>query len=127
MTVHTKNFHPDTDPKLLCTCGHPECDRRSVNQETLDMAQAGRDILGQGLSVRSGGRCPLHPSEAHRTAPADHQKRRGIDIAVTGATRGNVVDAGLEAGFNAIGVAKTFVHWGHRPELPAGHITMWVY
>lgn len=125
--THTKNFNPMTDPKLLCTCGHPNCDRRSVDQATLNMAQAGRDILGHPLTVTSGGRCSHHPSERHRTTPADHQKQRAIDVAVNGATRGNVVDAGIKAGFNAIGVAKTFVHWGHRPESPPGHIVMWVY
>lgn len=127
MIISTKNFHPATDRKLLCTCGNPGCDRRSVSQETLDRAQAGREILGHALTVTSGGRCPLHPDEAHRATPADHQKQQGIDVAVNGATRGNVVAAGLAAGFNAIGVAKTFVHWGHRPELPKGHVTMWVY
>lgn len=125
--IRTANFNPQSDPKLLCTCGRPECDQRSVNQETLDKAQVGRGIVGHGLTVTSGGRCPHHPDEAHRTTPADHQKQRGIDIAVNGATRGNVVAAGLDAGFNAIGVADTFVHWGYRPELPKGHITMWVY
>lgn len=127
MTIHTKNFHPESDKKLLCTCGHVDCDKRSVNQETLDRAQVARDYLGFPLRVTSGGRCPNHPDELHRTTPADHQKGRGIDVAVNGATRGNVVAAGLAAGFNAIGVAKTFVHWGHRAELPDGHITMWVY
>lgn len=125
--ISTKNFNPENDVKLLCTCGHPDCDRRSVDQQTLDKAQVGREILGHGLSVTSGGRCPNHPDEVHRTTPADHQKQKGIDVSVTGATRGNVVAAGIAAGFNAIGVAKTFVHWGHRPELPEGHITMWVY
>lgn len=127
MVISTKNFHPDTDRKLKCTCGHPECDERSVDQETLDKAQAGREILNHALTVTSGGRCPNHPDEVHRTTPADHQNCKGIDIAVNGATRGNVVAAGIAAGFNAIGVAKTFVHWGYRPELPDGHITMWVY
>jgi hypothetical protein len=127
MTIKTLNFHPHTDPKLICTCGHPDCDQRSVNQKTLDMAQAGRDILRHGLSVTSGGRCPSHPNEIQRTTPADHQKGNGIDIMVNGSTRGNVVAAGLEVGFNAIGVAKTFVHWGYRKDLPDGHKTMWVY
>lgn len=125
--IQTRNFKPSTDPKLLCTCGHPDCEHRSVSQETLDKAQVGREILGHPLTVTSGGRCPNHPSELHRTTPADHQKQKGIDVAVNGKTRGNVVDAGIKAGFNAIGVAKTFVHWGYRPELPDGHITMWVY
>ena len=125
--IKTLNFHPDTDPKLLCTCGHADCHQPSVSQETLNMAQGGRDILAHGLTVTSGGRCSYHPNEMHRTTPADHQKGNGIDVKVNGSTRGNVVNAGIEAGFNAIGVAKTFVHWGYRPELPAGHLTMWVY
>ncbi len=125
--ISTENFNPNTDPKLLCTCGHPDCDERSVDQDTLNRAQRGREIVGHSLTVTSGGRCPNHPDEAHRTTPADHQKRKGIDISVNGSTRGNIVQAGLDAGFNAIGVAKTFVHWGYRPELPPGHVTMWVY
>ena len=125
--LSTKNFNPDDDPKLLCTCGHPDCDRRSVDQPTLDKAQIVRDDILIPLPVRSGGRCPNHPDEVHRTTPADHQKRKGIDVAATGASRGNIVRAGIGAGFNAIGVAETFVHLGYRPELPPGHITMWVY
>lgn len=125
--IQTKNFNPATDKKLLCTCGHPKCDKRSVKQSALDKAQVGRDILNHSLFVRSGGRCPYHPDELHRSTPADHQKQEGIDVGVTGATRGNVVAAGISAGFNAIGVAKTFVHWGYRPELPKGHLTMWIY
>ena len=79
------------------------------------------------LSVTSGGRCPYHKDESKRTTPADHQKGTGIDLAVNGLTRGNVVQAGIKAGCNAIGVAKTFVHLGYRKELPSGHITIWTY
>lgn len=125
--IQTKNFSPETDKKLLCTCGHAECDKRSVSQEQLNMMQMVRDILNHKLVVTSGGRCPHHPDEAHRTTPADHQKGQGVDVKCNGSTRGNIVNAGICAGFNAIGVAKTFVHLGYRPELPIGHITMWVY
>lgn len=127
MTIQTANFNPITDPKLLCTCGHPDCDERSVSQEHLDRVQVAREIDGNSWTVTSGGRCPNHPNEVHRTTPADHQKQQGIDIAATGSTRGNIVNAGIKSGCNAIGVAKTFVHLGYRPELPEDHITMWVY
>lgn len=125
--IKTKNFNPQYDKKLLCTCGHVDCDKRSVNQEILNTAQIGRNILGNPCSVTSGGRCPNHPSEVHRSTPADHQKGNGIDIACNGSNRGNIVQAGIDAGFNAIGVARSFVHWGYREELPKGHLTMWVY
>ena len=124
--ISTKNFNPEFDYKLLCTCGHADCDKRSVSQEHLNRMQRVRDIVGP-LSVTSGGRCPKHPSEIHRSTPADHQKGEGGDVAVNGSTRGNVVDAGIKAGCNAIGIAKTFVHLGYRADLPPGHITMWVY
>ena len=125
--IKTLNFTPAIDKKLLCTCGHPECDKRSVSQEHLDRIQVAREIDGTPWEITSGGRCPYHPNEKHRTTPADHQKCLGVDVKCNGATRGNIVDAGIKAGCNAIGVAKTFVHLGHRPELPADHITMWVY
>lgn len=125
--ISTTNFHPDIDVKLLCTCGHIDCDKRSVSQEHLDRVQVVREIVGHGLVVTSGGRCPNHPSETHRATPADHQKQQGCDVAANGATRGNIVKAGIMAGCNAIGVAKTFVHLGYRSELSPGHITMWTY
>ncbi len=125
--IKTKNFNPGYDRKLLCTCGHPDCDERSVSQEHLDRVQKARDIDGHSWAVTSGGRCPNHPNEVHRSTPADHQKQNGIDIQCNGWTRGNIVDAGIKSGCNAIGVAKTFVHLGYRPELPTGHLTMWVY
>jgi len=125
--ISTANFHPSVDTKLLCKCGHIDCDERSVSQEHLDRIQAAREIVGHGLIVTSGGRCPNHPNEIHRTTPADHQKQQGCDVAANGGARGNIVKAGIMAGCNAIGVAKTFVHLGYRGELPAGHVTMWVY
>lgn len=127
MTIKTENFNPETDKKLLCTCGHPDCDKRSVSQEHLNRVQRVRDIVDHGLTVRSGGRCPNHPDELHRTTPADHQKRQGLDVAAHGSTRGNIVKAGIQAGCNAIGVAKSFVHLGYREDIHEEEIIMWVY
>ena len=78
--ISTKNFHPHTDPKLLCTCGRGQCDKRSVNQYSLDRLQLIREDLGQPLTVTSGGRCPLHPDEISKTQPGDHQKQYAVDI-----------------------------------------------
>jgi len=126
--IQTQNFNPISDPKLLCTCGHPDCDKRSVSQLTLNYAQSVRWKVNRSLTVTSGGRCPNHPNEVHRDKPADHQKQKGIDIACNGgAERGELVRVGIECGFNAIGVGKTFVHFGIREELPMGQIMMWSY
>lgn len=128
MVVHTSNFHPDTDPKMLCTCGHPDCDQRSINQSTLDKLQMVRELRGSAVVLTSGGRCKYHPDEAKKNIPGDHFKGFAGDVAVSGGVqRGEMVALGLEAGFNAIGIAKTFVHLGYRPELRDGEHVMWVY
>jgi len=51
MLINTKNFHPDTDPKLLCTCGHADCDERSVSQEHLNRVQKVREIVGYKIQM----------------------------------------------------------------------------
>ena len=125
MRVEAKNFNPDNDIKLLCTCGHKDCDKRSVQQGVLNRLQKLRDEIGRPLTVTSGGRCPNHPNEIHRKKPADHQNCVGIDIAIRGGVeRSELVRLGVECGFNAIGVAKTFVHLGWRCNQQP---VMWVY
>lgn len=124
--IKTKNFNPESDKKLLCTCGHKECDKRSVTQEHLNRVQKLRDYANRPLFITSGGRCPNHPNEVHRTKPADHQKGMAVDIAVAGGVeRAQLVELGIKFGFNAIGVAKTFVHLGYRNNQK--YLVMWTY
>jgi zinc D-Ala-D-Ala carboxypeptidase len=81
--IETKNFNPLHDKKLLCACGHPDCDRRSVDQDTLDKVQLIRDDIGRPLTITSGGRCPHHPNEKTKPQPGDHQKCKAVDISCT--------------------------------------------
>lgn len=125
MAVSTNHFNPNSDPKLLCTCDNILCDKRSVKQDVLNMLECVRLDIDRPMIVTSGGRCKNHPNEIHRRTPADHQKGQGVDIAVSGGyQRAQLVKAGIDAGFNAIGVAKGFVHLGHRPNEP---LVMWTY
>jgi len=79
--ISTDNFNPATDVKLRCTCGHPDCDERSVDQETLDQVQLVREDLGQPMTITSGGRCPNHPNERTKSKPGDHQRQKAVDVA----------------------------------------------
>ena len=79
--IKTKNFNPTTDPKLLCTCGHPECDKRSVKQGVLEMVQLIREDLGLPMTITSGGRCEHHPNEVTKPLPGDHQLCMAVDVA----------------------------------------------
>ena len=81
--ISTKNFNPNTDPKLRCTCRHRLCDKRSVDQLTLDNLQKIRDDLGEPIIITSGGRCPNHPNEIFKKSPGDHQKCRAVDVKCT--------------------------------------------
>ena len=123
--IKTENFNPKTDKKLLCTCGHPECDQRSVNQETLFKMQFIREDAGRPLKITSGGRCEYHPDEVRKKKPGDHFNRVAVDIAVSnGIERMELVRLGLKHGATAIGVAKTFVHLGWRD---TKYPVMWTY
>lgn len=125
MIIKTTNFSSGTDPKLLCTCGHPECDKRSVNQLTLDQVQKIREDLGSPMSVTSGGRCPNHPNEVKKTSPGDHQLCFGIDIGCANAqeeTKLKVL-AGRYGATRVAGSAKDgFIHMAwtptHRTDVP---------
>lgn len=124
--IKTKNFNPESDHKLLCCCGHTECDKRSVHQWALNLIQMIRDDANRPLRITSGGRCPKHPNEVHRKKPADHQKCQAVDIAVyNGEQRAEIVMLALKHGADAIGIDKHFVHVGFRGE--TDKVVMWTY
>ena len=113
--IKTTNFHPDSDTKLLCTCEHPLCDRRSVKQWVLDKIQLIRSSANRPLIITSGGRCPNHPNERRKPKPADHQKCIAVDVRVNdGAERMELVKLALENNATSIGVYDDFVHLGWR-------------
>lgn len=113
--IKTKNFHPVTDLKLLCTCGHPDCDKRSVKQWVLDKVQLVREDAGRPLTITSAGRCPHHPNEVHRSKPADHQNCVGVDVFYSTVKERNelMVLAGRH-GATAVAAGKNFVHMAWR-------------
>lgn len=76
------------------------------------------------MIVNSGGRCPYHPDEKHRTTPADHQNRIVLDVkANDDIERGELVESAIKHGATAIGVYSWGVHiaWRDIPKL-----VMWV-
>ena len=128
MLPKTKNFNPLIDLKLSCACGEDGCDKRSVKQRILNMLQKVRDDYGLPMIVTSGGRCPLHENEKHRSAPADHQKCLGVDVRITGQAMASKLTAYAAIhGFNAFGtnLKSGFIHLGYRPE--NNKIVTWEY
>lgn len=129
MTIKTANFNPKYDRKLICTCNHKLCDKRSVRQTVLNMLQLTRIDYGLPMIITSGGRCQYHPSEVHRAKPADHQLRNGVDVKIDGLlTAMKLVAYGSKNGFNAFGInlKSGFIHMGCRLELK-NRIAVWEY
>jgi hypothetical protein len=125
--ISTTNFNPNTDPKLLCTCGHAKCDKRSVKQQVLNKVQCIREDANRPLTITSAGRCQYHPNEIHRTEPADHQKCIAVDIFYTTILERNelMVLAGRH-GANAVAAGKNFVHMAWREDI-GNRIATWKY
>jgi hypothetical protein len=112
----TKDFNPDIDTKLKCTCGHPNCDKREVNQQSLDNLQLIRNDYGRPMHISSGGRCPNHPDEVSKLAPGDHQKQFAVDVKYKNVFERNklMVLAGRH-GATRVAWGKTFVHIAWTP------------
>lgn len=84
--VSTKNFNLKSDPKLACTCGHPDCNKPVVKQSVLDQLQKIREDYGQPMIVTSGARCKHHPNEAAKKQAGDHQLLMAVDVYYKGET-----------------------------------------
>ena len=124
--IKTKNFNPVSDPKLLCTCGHDKCDKRSVKQWVLDKIQLVRNDFGP-MTITSAGRCQYHPNEIHRTLPADHQNCIVVDVAYSTEQQRNqlMVLAGRH-GATAVAAGKNFVHIAWRV-VDDNRVRTWTY
>lgn len=116
MTAQTENFNPATDTRLRCTCGHPDCDQRSVGQDSLDKVQLVRDDYGAPMVITSGGRCPNHPDELKRINPGDHQKCTTVDVGYETVLQRNklMVLAGRH-GATRVAYGRSFVHMSWTP------------
>ena len=125
--IKTDNFNPATDKKLLCTCGHPECDKRSVNQFTLDKIQLVRDDYGRPMSVTSGGRCSNHPNEVTKNKPGDHQKMYAVDIRYkTVLERNKLMVLAGRHGATRVAYGRSFVHMAWTPTADKS-VPTWTY
>lgn len=114
--IETKNFKPQVDIKLLCTCNHPLCDHRSVEQWVLDKVQLVRDDLGLSMVITSGGRCQFHPNEVTKKEPGDHQLCFAVDVrADTIRMRNKLMVLAGRHGATRVAWGKNFVHMAWTP------------
>jgi uncharacterized protein YcbK (DUF882 family) len=75
------------------------------------MLDSAREIYGKPMVINSGFRTEEHNAKVGGTANSSHLKGLAADIkCTTSADRYDLLDSLMKAGFNRIGVGKTFIH-----------------
>ena len=128
MIIETENFNPEFDKKLLCTCGHPDCDKRSVSQYVLDQVQYMRNDANRPFIIISGGRCQYHYNEIGRD-DTDHQNCVVVDIKYnTVLERNELMVLAGRYGATAVAYGEGFVHAAWRDlEVFDRRVRTWTY
>lgn len=109
-----------------CKCGKCDCTGEKMSATLLSMVDDARDIAGIPFSITSGMRCQAHNEREGGSPTSSHLAGHAVDIACSsGSQRYQIVEALRLAGFNRIGLARTFVHADADPGKPGGVI--WLY
>ena len=104
----------------------PKCSIDDMKPSTLDRFDKAREIAGIPFVVNSAYRTEQHEKNMGRTGTSSHIKGRAMDIACNDSvSRWKIVHALQQAGFNRIGIARTFVHADDDPDKLDNVI--WVY
>lgn len=97
-----------TDKELQCKCGCKEC---NMNKEFMDKLNYARELAGKPWKVNSAYRCTKHNAAVGGAKKSSHLSGLAVDISATSsAKKYEVVTCALKAGFNRIGIGKSFVH-----------------
>ena len=97
-----------------------------MNPEFLKMLSRARVIANIPFQITSAIRCGQHNFETGGTPGSEHLDGQAVDIACNNSTsRHEIIVGAFAAGFNRIGIGKTFVHLGNGPDKPQNVI--WLY
>ncbi len=89
----------------------PSCSLQNMEQDTMKMLDLAREIAGIPFVLNSAYRTKQWELKKGRTGTSSHTKGKAVDIRCnTDANRYKVINALLAAGFNRIGVGKTYIH-----------------
>ena len=126
--VNWDNYLPGFRPyEFTCRCGCGLNNMQAEFMKKLTMArQIARETSNIPFIITSGCRCAVHNRKEGGSSSSDHLTGRGADIRCksTG-DRWIIIDALIKAGFNRIGIAKTFIHAGDEPKNTPNVI--WLY
>tara|TARA_R110000851_G_scaffold268235_2_gene420930 strand:+ start:2989 stop:3351 length:363 start_codon:yes stop_codon:yes gene_type:complete len=99
---------------------------RLMDVSFLEMLDEARDIAEVPFIISSGYRSPAYNEKVGGVSNSSHLKGLAADITCTESTeRFIIINSLLLAGFNRIGVGKTFIHVDNDPDKTSDVI--WVY
>lgn len=81
-----------------------------VNEEALDILQKARNMAGSPFVINSAYRSPTHNADVGGKRNSYHLQGRAFDISLEGWDRHRLKKILQEAGFNGIGMYKSFIH-----------------
>lgn len=89
----------------------PCCNEHHIDFDTIDKLISARTYAGIPFVINSGWRCEKHNAEVGGKDTSSHLYGKAIDIKAVGSRNRYLIIYGLiHAGFNRIGIAKTFIH-----------------
>jgi len=98
-------YFKDSEFKCPCCGANDMCPSFKAK---LDLAREKAEVP---FKITSGYRCEAHNKEVGGSKTSSHLNGFAVDIAVgDSATRFAVIGGLVEAGFNRIGIGKTFIH-----------------
>ena len=94
--------------ELECKCG---CGLNNFHDGVLNQLDTARMIAGIPFVINRGCSCEKHNKEVGGSETSSHLKGLAVDIkADTSYRRFKILNALISAGFNRIGIGKTFIH-----------------
>ncbi len=107
------------------TCDGVNCFDK-MNPKLLKMLDDARSIADTPFTITSSWRSEEQNLKANGKSNSSHLRGLAVDIACDSSSkRMFILDALIVAGFNRIGIAKTFIHADCDKELPQD--VMWLY
>lgn len=90
-----------------------------MQRSTLEMLDRAREIAGVPFVINSGFRTEAHNRAIGGSRNSSHMRGYAADIRTTPLTQELIISALRAAGFQRIGIYRTFVHADNDPNLPS--------
>lgn len=104
----------------------PGSGEKHMDKDFLAMLDRARTLAGVPFKINSGYRTAARNKAVGGVKGSSHTKGQAADIHCSDSrARAHIVGALMEAGFNRIGIAATFIHVDNDPEKPEDVI--WLY